>query len=143
MQATLMDAPIESFTSGKAAKLAGITFRQLCLWSKDELIVPSVADTTGTGSARGWSFRDICIMRAMARLRSIGVTPKAMRKIANRLRAYSAEFTDLYLVVNNSDVVFKSGEELVSMWKQPGQLVMAFVLSLQHCEEEVIEAMAA
>jgi DNA-binding transcriptional MerR regulator len=142
-QGELIEAPTEAFSSVQAAKLAKITFRQLNLWVGDNLVTPSIVDAKGRGTERRWSFRDICIMKAIARLRSIGVTPKAVKRIAQRLREEQAEFTDLYLVYDNSDVCLKRGEELVSMWKSPDNLVMVLVVSLQQCEEEVRQAMAA
>lgn len=139
-QPRLINAPIESYSTPVAAAVAKITYRQLRTWTEDGLISPSIADTTGPGVGRRWSIRDLTTLCAIARLRKAGVFPKDLKKIAAILSAYEAEWKDTFLIYNDTDVGLRRGKEVISIWKNPGQLVMMFVVSMEQIEREVREA---
>ena len=51
------------FSGTKAATIVGITYRQLDYWARTDLIRPSLADASGSGSRRLYSYRDLLELR--------------------------------------------------------------------------------
>lgn len=56
-----------------AMKVAGITYRQLDYWARKRIIEPSIHPSSGSGSRRLYSFKDIAIMAVAKRLLDAGV----------------------------------------------------------------------
>ena len=56
----------ESGYSGtQAAKIVGITYRQLDYWARTELVEPSVTEASASGSRRQYSYRDLLELRVI------------------------------------------------------------------------------
>lgn len=133
----------QSFQSGATTRIVGISWRQLDLWIRDGLISPSILEAGGKGHRRAFSFRDLVALKTINHLKGKGVPASGLKKIADRLKEYDANFADAFLVIDGDDVVLKRGEDLISLWKHPHQMVMVLVVSLETIENEIREAIAA
>ncbi|MFC0266030.1 MerR family transcriptional regulator [Alloscardovia macacae] len=56
-----------------ASKVAGITYRQLDYWARKHIVEPSVTPSSGSGSRRLYSFKDIVILSVAKKLLDAGV----------------------------------------------------------------------
>ncbi|NJD28108.1 MAG: DUF433 domain-containing protein [Chloroflexi bacterium] len=64
-----MPAMAEAFTQDLAARIAGLSRRQLEYWDQIDLIKPSIAPKGGWGMPRLYSFRDLIKLKVAARMR--------------------------------------------------------------------------
>jgi DNA-binding transcriptional MerR regulator len=122
----------ESFSTAEAARLSGLTPRQLDHWDRRGFLKPSVAAARGYGSARRYSFTDVVRLRVAARLRSSGVGLSRIRRCVEVLARLSgggvAELSHARLIVVGSRVLWaRSDREVVDLLKE-GQLVLVFSL---------------
>ncbi|MEZ5250754.1 MAG: MerR family transcriptional regulator [Ilumatobacteraceae bacterium] len=53
------------YSGTKAAKIVGISYRQLDYWARTGLVRPSLADAKGSGSRRAYSYRDLLELRVI------------------------------------------------------------------------------
>jgi len=124
--------------------ITGVPYQTLNLWAKNGLIEPSIAGAAGSGSERVYSFRDLVALKVAVALRSGGVTTKSLLRVIRFLQAhteYENPLSEARLVVTTSDVLLvKSGEELISTLKKPGQSYLAFVVDLPQAVIDVFEA---
>ena len=63
----------QGFSGTKAATIVGITYRQLDYWARTDLIRPSLADASGSGSRRLYSYRDLLELRVIKSLLDAGI----------------------------------------------------------------------
>jgi DNA-binding transcriptional MerR regulator len=115
-----------SFSTAEAARLTGLTARQLDHWDRNGFVRPSVKKASGYGSARRYSFADVVRLRVAARLRASGVGLSRIRRCAEALAKLDPE-ADLgkarLLVVGASVLWARSDREVVDLLKD-GQLVL-------------------
>lgn len=79
--------------------VVGITYRQLDYWARTELVQPSIATASGSGSVRLYSFRDLLVLRIVKRLLDAGVSLANIRTAVAALRDRGVtDLTDLTLV---------------------------------------------
>jgi predicted RNase H-like HicB family nuclease len=74
------------FGSKTAARLAGLSFRQVDYWDRSHLIKPSVREAAGKGSVRLYSFKDLVQLRVARALREQGVSLQKIRKCVGYLK---------------------------------------------------------
>jgi DNA-binding transcriptional MerR regulator len=122
----------ESFSTAEAARLAGLTPRQLDHWDRRGFLKPSAAAAQGYGSARRYSFADLVRLRVAARLRSSGVGLPRIRRCVEALSRLTgdglSELARARLLVVGSRVLWaRSDREVVDLLKE-GQLVLVFSL---------------
>lgn len=134
----------ESFSAGEAARVTGVTYRNIDHWARTKFIVPSIADANGTGSERKYAFDDLVALRIARELREAGVSTQALRRVVSFLRTKRGlrnPLAECRLVVVGSDVQLVHGcQELESLLRRPGQAVFAFMLDLDRTVNEVQEA---
>jgi len=82
-----VDNPGVGFRGPTVCRIAGITYRQLDYWAREELVEPSVQNAKGSGTHRLYSFRDVLVLKAMKRLLDTGVSLQKIRAAADFLRA--------------------------------------------------------
>lgn len=70
-----------------ACQAAGISYRQLDYWARTGLVMPSVRNATGSGSARLYSFTDILLLKVIRRFLDAGVSLQNIRKAVDHLIA--------------------------------------------------------
>lgn len=68
------------YTSKEACRIADITYRQLHYWDKTNLVKPSIAAATGTGSRRVYSFVDLVCLRVTARLKAERISLQSIER---------------------------------------------------------------
>ena len=79
----------ESGYSGtQAAKVVGITYRQLDYWARTDLIRPSLTDAAGSGSRRRYSYNDLLELRVIKTLLDAGIKLESVRDVFEYLRKH-------------------------------------------------------
>lgn len=128
-----MDA---GFSGTQAAKVVGITYRQLDYWARTDLIRPSLTDAAGSGSRRRYSYKDLLELRVIKTLLDSGIKLESVRDVFDYLREHvDADIASAHLVINGSSVVLCQGDELIDVLAR-GQGVLN-VLSLAGVKQEV------
>jgi len=131
-----------SFSTAEAARLTGLTPRQLDHWDRQGFLRPSLERAAGYGSARRYSFADVVRLRVAARLRANGVGLARIRRCAQALSRLdpTADLSDARLLVIGSSVLWaRSDREVVDLLRD-GQLVL--VCSLGDAGAEAAGAVA-
>lgn len=126
----------EGFSGTHAAKVVGITYRQLDYWARTDLIRPSLTDAAGSGSRRRYSYKDLLELRVIKTLLDAGIKLESVREVFEYLREHlDADIASAHLVINGSSVVLCQGDELIDVLAR-GQGVLN-VLSLAGVKHEV------
>jgi DNA-binding transcriptional MerR regulator len=126
----------EGFSGTQAAKVVGITYRQLDYWARTDLIRPSLSDAAGSGSRRKYSYKDLLELRVIKTLLDSGIKLESVREVFDYLREHvDADIASAHLVINGSSVVLCQGDELIDVLAR-GQGVLN-VLSLAGVKHEV------
>ncbi|MCB0966775.1 MAG: MerR family transcriptional regulator [Ilumatobacter sp.] len=126
----------EGFSGTQAAKVVGITYRQLDYWARTDLIRPSLSDASGSGSRRRYSYTDLLELRVIKTLLDAGIKLESVREVFEYLREHvEGDISSAHLVINGSSVVLAKGDELIDVL-QKGQGVLN-VLSLAGVKDEV------
>jgi MerR HTH family regulatory protein len=68
-------------SSTEMVRLAGCTYRQLDCWCRDRIVVPA-RDSDGTGSHRGFTERQVRIVRLITGLAALGARRDVLLKVA-------------------------------------------------------------
>jgi DNA-binding transcriptional MerR regulator len=126
----------EGFSGTQAAKVVGITYRQLDYWARTDLIRPSLSDASGSGSRRRYSYKDLLELRVIKTLLDAGIKLESVREVFDYLRQHvDADIASAHLVINGCSVVLARGDELIDVLAK-GQGVLN-VLSLAGVKHEV------
>jgi DNA-binding transcriptional MerR regulator len=126
----------DGFSGTQAAKVVGITYRQLDYWARTDLIRPSLSDASGSGSRRRYSYEDLLELRVIKTLLDAGIKLESVRDVFDYLRQHvSTDIAAAHLVINGSSVVLAEGDELIDVLAN-GQGVLN-VLSLAGVKDEV------
>src|SRR5258706_10953267 len=127
----LMSKAKESYSTGEAVRITGVSFRNIDHWARTKFIVPSVAEAQGTGTERRYSFSDLLALRVARELREAGVSTQSLRRVVDFLRTkrgLTQPLAECHLVVTGTDVlVATSREKVMSALLKPGQTSFAFV----------------
>ena len=130
----LMAEAIQSFSTGEAVRITGVSFRNIDYWARTQFIAPSIAEAKGTGTERRYSFSDLLALRVARELREAGVSTQSLRRVVEFLRARKGlanPLAECHLIVTGSDVqVATSPEKIISVLQRPGQTSFAFVFDL-------------
>src|SRR5664279_4476512 len=79
-------AAAEGFRGPQVCSLVGITYRQLDYWARTGLLRPSIADATGSGSQRRYSYSDVLELKVIKRLLDAGLKLQQARQAVGCLR---------------------------------------------------------
>lgn len=125
-QAEHVDDTIEAGFSGtKAAKIVGISYRQLDYWARTDLIRPSISDAAGSGSRRAYSYRDLLELRVIKSLLDAGIKLESVRRAFEYLRGQTdTDIAAAHLVISGSDVLLCDGDQLIDVMRRGGQGVL-------------------
>ena len=125
------------FSGKRTAEVVGITYRQLDYWARTDLIRPSLAEATGSGSRRQYSYNDLLELKVVKSLLDSGIRLEQVRKVFAYLRDnLGTDVSTANLVIDGStSVLVHTGEELIDIL-QNGQGVLN-VLPLAVVKEEV------
>ncbi len=131
----------ESFSTGEAVRITGVSFRNIDYWARTKFIAPSIAEAQGTGTERRYSFSDLLALRVARELREAGISTRSLRRIVEFLRTRKGltnPLADCHLIVTGADVqVVASPKEIMSALRSPGQTSFAFVFDLARTVDEM------
>ena len=131
----------DSFSTGDAVRITGVSFRNIDYWARTKFIVPSFAEAQGTGTERRYSFSDLVALRVARELREAGVSTQSLRRIVEFLgtkKGLTRPLAECRLIVTGTDVqIATSPEKIMSVLRMPGQTSFAFVLDLRRTVEEM------
>ncbi len=107
----------EGFSGATVCRLTGVTYRQLDYWARTDLVTPSVASATGSGSKRRYSYRDILEVKVVKSLLDAGVALARARQAVDCLRdGLGVDLATASLVLTSSQsVLAASNGELVDL----------------------------
>ncbi len=112
------------FSGTKAASIVGISYRQLDYWARTDLVRPSLAAATGSGSRRLYSYRDLLELRVIKSLLDAGIKLESVRRAFAYLREHvETDIAAAHLVISGSDVILCDGDQLVDVMRR-GQGVL-------------------
>ncbi|HSB87607.1 MAG TPA: MerR family transcriptional regulator [Ilumatobacteraceae bacterium] len=115
----------QGFSGTKAAAIVGISYRQLDYWARTDLIRPSLADASGSGSRRLYSYRDLLELRVVKSLLDAGIKLESVRTAFEYLRTHvDTDIASAHLVISGSDVILCDGEQLIDVMRRSGQGVL-------------------
>ena len=124
------------FSGTQAAKVVGITYRQLDYWARTDLIRPSLTDAAGSGSRRRYSYNDLLELRVIKTLLDAGIKLESVRDVFEYLRKHvGGDIASAHLVISGNSVVLAEGDELIDVLRQ-GQGVLN-VLSLAGVKDDI------
>lgn len=115
----------QGYSGTQAARIVGITYRQLDYWARTDLVRPSLTDASGSGSRRSYSYRDLLELRVIKSLLDAGIRLEAVRQAFTYLREHvEVDIASAHLVISGSDVVLCDGDTLVEVVRNAGQGVL-------------------
>ena len=125
-----------TFSGKSAADIVGITYRQLDYWARTNLIRPTAADATGSGSRRQYTYKDLLELKVVKRLLDSGIKLTSVRDVFAYMREHvDTEISSAHIVIDGSSVVLCDGENLIDVLRH-GQGVLN-VLPLAGVKDEV------
>jgi DNA-binding transcriptional MerR regulator len=127
----------KGFSGRQAAEIVGITYRQLDYWARTDLIRPSLADATGSGSRRSYSYRDLLELKVVKNLLDAGIKLESVRAAFEYLRdSLGEDIASAQLVIDGtSAILVTDGKELIDVINQ-GQGVLS-ILPLEGVQRQV------
>ena len=124
------------YSGTRAAKVVGITYRQLDYWARTDLIRPSLNDAAGSGSRRRYSYNDLLELKAIKKLLDAGIKLEQVRKVFEYLREHvSTDIAAAHIVIDGSSVNLYDDGQLIDVL-QKGQGVLN-VLSMGGVKSEL------
>ena len=126
-----------SFSGKRSAEIVGISYRQLDYWARTDLVRPSLADASGSGTRRSYSYKDLLKLKVIKTLLDAGLRLEVVREIFAYMRDQLGEDVESanLVVCGTNSVVTRSGAELIDL-VQRGQGVLN-VLPLAGIKDEV------
>jgi DNA-binding transcriptional MerR regulator len=134
------------FRVNQVVRLSGVPYRTLDFWANTGFVVPSIAQATGKGSDRIYSFQDVVAIRVARSLRDAGISLQSLRKVVKHLQqrqGLDSPLSEAYLASDGHDVFEVRGDEISSLLRRPGQISFAWILDLAEVVEEVRSQMVA
>jgi len=130
------------FSGPKVCRLTGVTYRQLDYWARTELVTPSIASATGSGSKRVYSYGDLLEVKVIKSLLDAGVSLARARQAVDCLRdALGADIASTTLVIGDQSTVLADVNGLVDLLRG-GQGVFN-ILSMGSVVAELSATMAS
>lgn len=113
------------YSGTSAAKIVGITYRQLDYWARTDLVRPSLCDAAGSGSRRSYSYQDLLELRVIKSLIDAGIKLESVRQAFAYLRNnVDTDIASAHLVISGRDVILCVGDELFDVMRRAGQGVL-------------------
>lgn len=112
---------VDAFSQDLVRRITGLSKRQLEYWDATDVIKPSVAEHTGWGRPRLYSYRDLIKLKVAAAMRDAGKLPSNMKQTMDALEARG--FEDPFVTI--TFVLTKDGNRLAWIDPVTGQLLDA------------------
>ena len=127
----------EGFSAPQTAELVGISYRQLDHWTTKGLIRSSLANATGSGSRRRYSYNDLVELKIAKKMRDQGIDLKSIARAFDYLRdQLGTEVGSANIVISGNDVVQVDDDQVLSLLRE-GQAAMLNVLSVAGVRREL------
>ncbi|WP_418969890.1 MerR family transcriptional regulator [Alloscardovia omnicolens] len=94
-----------------ASKIAGITYRQLDYWARKHIVEPSITPSTGSGSRRLYSFKDIVILAVAKKLLDTGVNLNNVTTALSYLNNSSVDKLETAIIMSDGMRIFECTSE--------------------------------
>ena len=136
----------QTFAIAEVAKLSRLTQTMLDYLCRTGVLVPSAGRARGRGCRRHYSFGDLVMARALAKLLESGISVSRLRRSLVQLRKHHPEITPdklpaSFLVTDGRSIFFReSGQVMLELSK--GQMAFAFVLELNAVRKEIRQRVA-
>lgn len=116
---------IEGYSSKQTAEVVGISYRQLDHWARTDLVRPSLARATGSGSRRRYSYDDLVRLKVIKRLLDNGIRLEKVRDVFDYVRnELQEDISSANLVIDGANAaIVHSQDELIDAL-QRGQGVL-------------------
>lgn len=116
------------FSGTRAAKIVGISYRQLDYWARTDLVRPSLTDAAGSGSRRAYSYRDLLELRLIKSLLDAGIKLESVREVFAYLREHvTTDISSAHLVITGSQVVLCDRDDQLIDVVNKGQGVLSLL----------------
>jgi DNA-binding transcriptional MerR regulator len=126
----------QGYRAPRAAKLAGITYRQLDYWARQNYVRPSLEDARGSGTQRLYTFQDLLKLKVMKRLLDQGMSLQKTRGAIKALEDAGEDVASARLVLSGtSALVVHSDGEVSDVLTRQG--VLALVLPMEGVVQEL------
>jgi DNA-binding transcriptional MerR regulator len=126
----------QGYRAPRAAKLAGITYRQLDYWARQNYVRPSLEDARGSGTQRLYTFQDLLKLKVMKRLLDQGMSLQKTRGAIKALEDAGEDVGSARLVLSGSSaLVVHSDGEVSDVLTRQG--VLALVLPMEGVVQEL------
>lgn len=128
-----------AFNTNFVSSLTGASVAQLNTWDRKGIASPSILKSSGRGSIRLYSFKDIIGVKTVCYLRTNNISINNIKLAIGYLKNtfdYKSPLAELVLISNGKDVLCAPQSEIndiSSRWlaaNKSGQLVMPFVVPL-------------
>lgn len=126
------------YSGTHAAKIVGITYRQLDYWARTDLVKPSLVEAKGSGSRRRYSYQDLLDLKMIKTLLDAGIRLESVRDVFAYMREHvDADIRSANIVIQGHAVLLCEDDQLIDLVKQ-GQGVLN-VLPLAAVKHDVDE----
>ena len=127
---------LSGYSGKQASEIVGISYRQLDYWARTDLIRPTAADASGSGTRRVYSYRDLLELRVIKNLLDAGIRLESVREVFAYLRNHvDTDIVAAHIVISGQSVVLCQGDQLVDVLRN-GQGVLN-VLPLAGVKDQV------
>ncbi len=115
----------DGYSGRVAAAVVGITYRQLDYWARTDLVRPSLAEASGSGSRRRYSYLDLLELKVVKTLLDAGIKLESVRQVFRYLRdELGGDVASANLVISGtSAVLVRDGEDIIDLLRN-GQGVL-------------------
>lgn len=105
------------YRSSVVSKATGLTQRRIDHWASKGFFEPSLQAAQGSGSRRLYTFKDILILQAYARLLETGVTIDKIAKAKDMLKARGVDDLSAVTLCSDGRSIFlvKSAEDIIDV----------------------------
>ncbi len=119
----------QAFGGPEAARVAGISYRQLDHWARKGLVEPSVVAAKGSGSQRLYSYEDLLELKVIKNLREAGLSLQRIERAFSYIREHLSEPASGLRIVSDGNKVYacRSNDEVIDLL-DTGQVVFAFAV---------------
>ncbi|WP_018143661.1 MerR family transcriptional regulator [Alloscardovia criceti] len=134
------DCTEAGYRGAVASKVAGITYRQLDYWARKHIVEPSITPSSGSGSRRLYSFKDIVILSVAKKLLDAGVNLNNVTKALSFLEQCDLKKLSDVVIMSDGSRIFEcaSESEMLSFMRE-GHAV--FGISVQAMWDHISQAL--
>jgi DNA-binding transcriptional MerR regulator len=132
----------DTFDIHTAAKLSRLSKPMLDYLCRTDLVVPAKPRRRGRGRRRQYTFRDVVILRVIAKLLSSGISVRRLRKglkiLRERADGLGHRSEKSYLVTDGREVFVRRSIDVLESLTNRGQMAFAFLVDIASVHTEII-----